>query len=103
MPPGHSGARHPFSPYRPRGYLGDDAAKLRAVLGERQQVADGAADGVADVREDLVDRLPHGLQEELVIGVKAPESEEARGRAVRKRREEETRGRDERKRREEET
>lgn len=27
-------------------HLGDDAAELRAVLRERQQVSDGAADGV---------------------------------------------------------
>lgn len=31
-------------------YLGDDAAELRAVLGEGQQVADGAADRVNAVR-----------------------------------------------------
>lgn len=38
-------------------HLGDDAAELRAVLRERQQVADGAADGVHVVRRlDLLDQ-----------------------------------------------
>lgn len=38
-------------------HLGDDAAELRAVLRERQQVADGAADGVDVVRRlDLLDQ-----------------------------------------------
>lgn len=31
-------------------YLGNDAAELRSVLGEGQQVADGTADGVNAVR-----------------------------------------------------
>lgn len=45
--PGGPGGRH----------LGDDAAELRAVLRERQQVADGAADGVDVVRRlDLFDQ-----------------------------------------------
>lgn len=31
-------------------YLGNDAAELRSILGEGQQVADGTADGVNVVR-----------------------------------------------------
>lgn len=30
------------------------------------------AEGITDIREDLMDGLPHGLEEKLVIGVKAP-------------------------------
>lgn len=42
-----------------------------------QSHVDHVAEGVADVREDLVDGLPHGLEEVLVVGVKAPaETEE---------------------------
>lgn len=30
-------------------YLGNDAAELRSILGEGQQVADGTADGVNEI------------------------------------------------------
>lgn len=45
-------------------HRGDDAAELRAVLRERQQVADGAADG-----EDVVRRL-HLLDQDLSGGTR---------------------------------
>ena len=46
-------------------YLGDDAAELRAVLCERQQVADGAADGVHAVRG--VDLFDQELEEHQTV------------------------------------
>lgn len=40
------GRRYWLHPHTPLLYLCNDAAELRSVLGEGQQVADGAADGL---------------------------------------------------------
>lgn len=49
--------RTPASIPTPPLYLCNDAAELRSVLGEGQQVADGAADGLDVVRRlDLLDQ-----------------------------------------------
>lgn len=37
-----------------------------------QSHVDHVAERIADIRKDLMDSLPHGLEEKLVIGVKAP-------------------------------
>lgn len=37
-----------------------------------QSHVDHVAEGITDVRKDLVDGLPHGLEEKLVVGVEAP-------------------------------
>lgn len=46
-----------------------------------QSHVDHVAEGITDICEDFVDGLPHGLEEKLVIGVKAPTGiKECRGR-----------------------